>query len=178
MSGVSTMLTRSPLLLRLMFPQTWMRLWVFIGVGLLLLGALLDVFIGWDNAKVFILFGALLVTLFSLISLPVQIISLGSCRPLSLISNGRLLLFYFLLVVCLSTSLVAHWTLVNLSREQIPFSFFLLICVMVSIPFTSSVWFSSRWMLGREFLFLIYGGVCFKFAPWFFQLDPHYWGLM
>ena len=178
MSGVSTMLTRSPLFLRLMFPQTWMRLWVLIGIGLLLTGSLLDVFIGWDKAKVFILFGALPVTLLSLISLPVQIICLGSCRPLSLLGNGRLLLFCFLLVVCLSTSLVAHWTLVNLSREQIPFSFFLLVCVMVSIPFTSSVWFSSRWMFGREFLNLIYGGVCFKFAPWFFQLNPLYWALM
>ncbi len=145
---------RLPLLLRLLVPQQWLRILFLGALGLLLSGFFLNGLFGWVLAKFFIFMGACFAILLPMLSLPSQLLSLVSCRPLRLLFNGRLWLFVFLLVYCVLLSVVAFCALIIIAKENIPASMLAHIFLLLSMIFCGSIWMSSRWAFGREAVFL------------------------
>lgn len=166
------------LLPRLLIPQAWLRRLVLAGAALLLCAFFLDGVFAWDKAKAFALVGIVLLILLPLMSLPGQIISLASCRPLSLLGNGRWLLFNSLLIICALLSLASYWVLSLCAKEEISFSFLLLIGLLVSFSFACSVWLSSRWAFAREAAFVVYSLCLARYAHLLIALGPLYWGVL
>jgi hypothetical protein len=165
-----------PLLLRLLFPQRWLRWLVLVGLVLLLCGLLLDGVYALGAAKAFAVPGIVLLILFPLMALPGQLISLVSCRPLYLMTNGRRWLFYCLLIICVLLSLAAYWVLVLCARDDI--SFLLPIILLVSFSFTCCVWLSSRWSFGREVFFVLYSLGLTQYADQLVEADSLYIGAL
>lgn len=146
---------RLPLLLRLLVPQQWLRILFLGALGLLLSGFFLNGLFGWALAKFFIFMGTCFAILLPLLSLPSQLLSLVSCRPLRLLFNGRRWLFVFLLAYCVLLSVAAFGALIITAKENIPPSMFAHVFLLLSIIFCVSIWMSSRWAFGREVVFLL-----------------------
>lgn len=178
MSGALLTAARLPLLLRLLFPQQWLRRLMLVSAVLLCISAFFAAVFAWKAAQALTALGALVLILIPLMSLPGQIISLASCRPLSLLGNGRGLLFNCLMVVCLLLSMVAFATLILCAKEEVSFSLILLIGLLLSFSFTCTVWLSGRWAFVREVFFVSYL-LCFaKYPHLLIGLHPGYWGLL
>lgn len=146
---------RLPLLLRLLVPQQWLRILFLCALGLLLSGFLLNGLFGWALAKFFVFIGTAFAILLPMLSLPSQLLSLVSCRPLRLLFDGRRWLFVFLLAYCVLLSVAAFGALIIIAKENIPASMFAHVFLLLSMIFCGSIWMSSRWAFGREAVFLL-----------------------
>lgn len=148
-------LSFAPVLFKLIIPLKLLRFIVVLSLLLWPLGFLLESQFGWQWIQIPAAIGGFVVLLGAVFILPGQVTTLASSRPVSLLSNLRQLLLWFVVISSLLLSLALYWAF-SFSPWSADFpSLLLVIWLLVSWMLQLCVWLCSRWNGSQGFIFLL-----------------------